>query len=112
MKKRLCVLTLLLVALLAISAVRALVGGGSDGLESSCARRYMVCAECGAEYDVAADYLANLSPEDVGHSDTCVLARCHECGKIAATPRYLIGMDGEIVSEAGAPDTDRGSGLR
>jgi hypothetical protein len=69
--------------------------------------RYLVCGNCAAQYEIPADYFANVSPSDMDRHGKTVYFRCRECGELAAEPGMTIVMDGEVVGVSGVQYDER-----
>jgi predicted Zn finger-like uncharacterized protein len=103
MDKKTYILIAVLAALLSIVITRGCFRGKGEVVASNISKRYLVCANCGAQYRISAGYLQDLGAEDVDYTETSILVRCRECGKMTASPGMVTEMDGREVSVSGAP---------
>ena len=94
--------------LISLSILLLLVGRGNRDDQTtsrSVTERYLVCSNCGGDYDVPMDHAANLAPADMVRDHDDLFVRCDHCGEIAAQYGMVVktGDDAEVV---GVPRND------
>lgn len=99
-----------LMVLLLILVMRNCGEPEDEVVESRVSLRYLVCTNCGAQYEIPADYFENIDLRDMKRGKTEFAYRCRECGEIAAFPGMVIEMNGEVVDISGAK-YDEGKGI-
>ena len=109
----------LMVLLISLLFARNCGGPEDDVVQSRVSIRYLVCSNCGAQYEIPETFFRDVPDEDTKRlgDDRGIAAggtggltfRCRECGEIAARPGMHVKMNGKVLDVVGVDyDEERG----